>query len=65
MHFSPFQNAELWMNFSIWALFYLSHLHPENSDAYFKEDSLVSTTSLIMFAWDSVPYRSYDGSFFV
>ena len=25
----------------------------------------VSKTSLIMFAWDSVPYRSYDGSIFV
>ena len=50
---------------SIWALFYLSHLHLGNSDDYFEEDSLVSKTSLIMFAWDSVPYRSYDGSFFV
>ena len=50
---------------SIWALFYLSHLHPGYSDAYFEEDTLVSTTSLIMFAWDSVPYRSYEGSFFV
>ena len=50
---------------SIWALFYLSHLHLRNSDGYFEEDSLVSKTSMIMFARDSVPYRSYDGSLFV
>ena len=50
---------------SIWALFYLSHLHLGNSDDYFEEDSLVSKTSMIMFARDSVPYRSYDGSLFV
>ena len=65
--FSPFQNSLLhhWWVFRRWSLFYLSHLHLENSDDYFEEDSLVSKTSLIMFAWDSVPYRSYDGSFFV
>ena len=50
---------------SIWALFYLSHLHLGNSDDYFEEDSLVSKTSLIKFAWDSVSYRSYEGSIFV
>ena len=65
--FSPFQNSLLhhWWVFRRWSLFYLSHLHLENSDDYFEEDSLVSKTSLIMFAWDSVPYRSYDGSIFV
>ena len=65
--FSPFQNSLLhhWWVFRRWSLFYLSRLHLENSDDYFEEDSLVSKTSLIMFAWDSVPYRSYDGSIFV
>ena len=65
--FSPFQNSLLhhWWVFRRWSLFYLSHLHLENSDDYFEEDSLVSKTSLFMFARDSVPYRSYDGSFFV
>ena len=50
---------------SIWALFYLSHLHLGNSDDYFEEDSLVSRTGLVLHARDSVPNRSYDGSFFV
>ena len=50
---------------SIWALFYLSHLHLGNSDAYFKKDPLVSRTGLVLHARDSVPNRSYDGSFFV
>ena len=49
----------------IWALFYLSHFHLGNSDDYFEEDSLGSRTSLVLHAWDSVPNRSYDGSFFV
>ena len=51
--------------FRIWSLFYLSHLHLGYSDDYFEEDSLVSRTSLILHARDSVPHRSYDGSFFV
>ena len=51
--------------FRIWSLFYLSHLHLGYSDDYFEEDSLVSRTNLILHAWDSVPHRSYDGSFFV
>ena len=36
-----------------------------DADCTYLQDSLVSTTSLIMFALDSVPYRSYEGSFFV
>ena len=50
---------------SIWALFYLSYFHPGNSDDYFEEDSLGSRTDLVMHVRDSVPNRSYDGSFFV
>ena len=50
---------------SIWASFYLSYLHLGNSDEYFAEDSLVSRTSLVLHARDSVPNRSYDGSIFV
>ena len=50
---------------SIWALFHLSYLHLGNSNDYFAEDSLVSRTSLVLHARDSVPNRSYDGSIFV
>ena len=50
---------------SIWALFYLSYLHPGNSDNYFEEDSLISKTGLVLHVWDSVPNRSYEGSIFV
>ena len=50
---------------SIWALFRLSYLHLEHPEEYVAEDSLLSLTNLIVFAWDSVPYRSYEGSILV
>ena len=58
--------AALRMNyFLIWSLFYLSYFHPGNYDDYFAEDSLGSRTGLVLHVRDSVPNRSYDGSFFV
>ena len=50
---------------SIWALFRLSYLHLGHPEEYVAEDSLLSKTNLILLAWDSVPYRSYEGSNFV
>ena len=50
---------------SIWALFHLSYLHLGHPEEYVEEDSLLSRTNLILLAWDSVPNRSYDGSFLV
>ena len=47
---------------SIGALFQLSYLHRGHLAEYVEEDSLVSITNLILLAWDSVPYRSYEGS---
>ena len=54
---SPSQNAELWMY-----LFNLGFISPF---LFTSEDSLLSITSLILLAWDSVPYRSYEGSILV
>ena len=50
---------------SIWALFRLSYLHLGHPEEYVAEDSLLSKTNLILLAWDSVPYRSYEGSILV
>ena len=41
-NFSPFQNAELWMHYFIWALFRLSYLHLAHPEEYVAEDSLLS-----------------------
>ena len=64
MHFSPFQNAELRMdNFDL--VLILPFTPSGNSDDYFEQDFLGSRTGLVMHVRDSVPTRSYDGSFFV
>ena len=48
-----------------WTLFHLSYLHLGHPEEYIAEDSLLSKTNLIVLAWDSVPYRSYEGSILV
>ena len=50
---------------SIWTFFRLSYLHLGHPEEYVAEDSLVSITNLILLVWDSVPYRSYEGSILV
>ena len=48
-----------------WTLLRLSFLHLGHPEEYVAEDSLLSKTNLILLAWDSVPYRSYEGSILV